>query len=55
MGNTAANVGLLAVSIGAIDKGITLVQTNLVAGIVVLVVALVVLGVYEKYPSTPSV
>lgn len=53
--NTAANVSLLAVSIGAIDKGITLVQTNLGAGLAVLIVGLVVLAVYEKYPATPTV
>lgn len=55
MNITVANVGLLAVSMGAIDKGLSLVQTNLVAGIVVLVVAIGLLLIYEKYPNTPTV
>jgi hypothetical protein len=55
MTNTVTNVGLLALAMGAVDKGLSVVQTNLVAGIVILVVAIGLLLIYEKYPATPAV
>ncbi len=51
--NTATNVGLLTVATGAIAKGVEVVTTNLWAGIAILVVGIVVLAIYEHFPSTP--
>ena len=51
----ATNVGLLAIAIGAITKGLDLVYAHdYIAGGVAVFVGLVVLVVYEKFPPTTT-
>ncbi len=42
-----ANVSLLTIAIAAITKGIEIVTTNLIPGIVILAVGVIVLAIYE--------
>lgn len=52
--NTATNVGLLTIAAGAIAKGVDLISTNLWGGVALLVAGIIVITIYEKFPSTPA-
>ncbi len=49
------NVGVMAVAIGALTKGLDLVYANnLIPGCIAIVSGIILLVVYEKLPTTPA-